>query len=128
VCSSDLDETIEIRLARSDAILATAPVLLACFVSLAAADDYGDERRARAERDMFVAAGGAAVQNLMVALGAQGVGSCWISSSLFAPDVAARVLDLGPDWQALGCVAAGYAQDPLPPRSSVGAQDMLDIR
>ena len=122
------DETIERRLRRSDEILATAPVLLACFVSLAGADTYEDDRRARAERDMFIAAGGAAVQNLMVALAAQAVGSCWISSSLFAPDVAARALGLGDEWQALGCVAAGYARVAPPPRFPSDSQEILDIR
>lgn len=122
------DETITRRIRRSDEILERAPVLIACFVSLAAADTYPDERRARAERDMFVAAGGAAVQNLMVALAAQSVGSCWISSSLFAPGVAARTLGLGPGWQALGCVAAGYASDPPAARRKAGSQDLLDIR
>jgi len=122
------NETISRRLARSDSILETSPVLIACFVSLSGSDDYGDARRARAERDMFVAAGGAAVQSLMVALAAQGVGSCWISSSLFAPEIAASALDLGPEWQALGCVAAGYARDDPHPRSTANIQDILDIR
>jgi len=122
------EETIARRLAKSDEILATAPVLVACFVSLAGTDDYSDARRARAERDMFIAAGGAAVQNLMVALAAQAVGSCWISSSLFAPDVAARALGLGSEWQALGCVAAGYAQTPPATRFPTDSQEILDIR
>ena len=122
------EETIARRLAKSDQILATAPVLVACFVSLAGTDDYSDARRARAERDMFIAAGGAAVQNLMVALAAQAVGSCWISSSLFAPDVAARALGLGSEWQALGCVAAGYAQTPPATRFPTDSQEILDIR
>jgi coenzyme F420-0:L-glutamate ligase/coenzyme F420-1:gamma-L-glutamate ligase len=122
------DKTISHRLARSDAVLANAPVLLACFVSLAAADDYKDERRARAERDMFITAGGAAIQNLRVALAAQAVGSCWISSSLFAPEVAARALGLEADWHALGCVAAGYAQGPSLPRVPTDPLEFLDIR
>jgi coenzyme F420-0:L-glutamate ligase/coenzyme F420-1:gamma-L-glutamate ligase len=121
-------ETISRRAKRSDEILQAAPVLIACFVSLAAADRYPDERRARAERDMFVAAGGAAVQNLMVALAAQSVGSCWISSSLFAPEVAARTLGLGPEWHALGCVAAGYPSEPRAARRTGSSQDFLDIR
>ncbi|HEV2685509.1 MAG TPA: nitroreductase family protein, partial [Actinomycetota bacterium] len=122
------DETVSRRIEKSDQILEAAPVLIACFVSPAATDHYTDERRARAERDMFVAAGGAAVQNLMIALAAQSVGSCWISSSLFAPEVAARALDLGPEWQALGCVAAGYASEPPAARRAAGSQDLLDIR
>ena len=122
------EATIARRLARSDEVLSKAPVLLACFVSLADADDYPDEPRARAERDMFVAAGGAAVQNLMVALAAQAVGSCWISSSMFAPEVAARALGLGAGWLAIGCVAAGYAQAPAVPRFPTDSQEFLDIR
>ena len=122
------DETISQRIKRSDEILEAAPVLIACFVSLAAADHYTDERRARAEHDMFVAAGGAAVQNLMVALAAQSVGSCWISSSVFAPEVAARALGLDAQWHALGCVAAGYASEPPAARRTVDSQGFLDIR
>jgi coenzyme F420-0:L-glutamate ligase/coenzyme F420-1:gamma-L-glutamate ligase len=121
-------ETISRRLHRSDQILANAPVLIACFVSLEASDTYADQRRARAERDMFVAAGGAAIQNLMVALAAQALGSCWISSSLFAPDVAARALHLSEDWQALGCVAAGYPAEQPAARQAPLSQDFFDIR
>jgi len=116
------------RVARSDAILGDAPVLLACFVSLAGVDPYPDERRARAEREMFIAATGAAIQNLMVAFAAQAVGSCWLSSSLFAPDVARDVVGFGPEWQPVGCVAAGYAADTPTQRKPIDPSGSLDIR
>ena len=77
---------------------------------------------------MFVAAGGAAVQNLMVALQAQGVGSCWISSTMFCEVQAAEALGLGPEWVAIGCVAAGYAAGIQVPRREVEIGDVLDIR
>jgi dehydro coenzyme F420 reductase / coenzyme F420-0:L-glutamate ligase / coenzyme F420-1:gamma-L-glutamate ligase len=127
-------DVIERRIQRSDAILRAAPALLACFVSTKGADEYVEERharaaqRARGEREMFVAAGGAAVQNLMVALQAQGVGSCWISTTMFCPADARDALGLGPDWVALGCVAAGYAAGIQVPRGEVEIGDVLDIR
>jgi len=124
-----LDEpSIAKRLQRSDSLLREAPALFACFVSLSGADKYTDQRRARAEREMFVAAAGAAVQNLMVALAAESIGSCWISSSLFAPDVAARTLGLGEEWLAVGCVAAGYAVETQQPRPPADPEDFLDVR
>lgn len=110
------EQTIQRRIARSDAILGTAPVLVLPFVSLDGAHPYPDRLRRRAEREMFLLAGGAGLQNLQVALAAQGVGSAWISSTLFCGDVVAEVLDLPDHWLPLGSVAIGYPPPDFTPR------------
>jgi coenzyme F420-0:L-glutamate ligase/coenzyme F420-1:gamma-L-glutamate ligase len=131
---SDLDAdkarmgAIDRRLGRSRTLLGGAPVLLACFVSLAGADRYSDARRLLAEREMFVAAAGAAIQNLMIALSAQGVASCWLSTSLFCTDEAAAALGLSGEWQAVGCVIAGYPRDEARPRPPLDPAPFLDVR
>jgi coenzyme F420-0:L-glutamate ligase len=104
---------------RSEALLGEAPVLALPFVTLAAADHYPDDRRRQAERDMFVLATGAAVQNFMLALHAQGFASAWLSSSLFCKPEAAAAVGLGPEWLAMGAVAAGRAAEEPPPRPMV---------
>jgi coenzyme F420-0:L-glutamate ligase / coenzyme F420-1:gamma-L-glutamate ligase len=114
-------EVIERRRARSEALLGGAPVLAVPSVSLGGADEYLDERRREAEREMFLLATGAAVQNFMLALHAQGFASCWVSSTLFCKEETRVALGLASEWLPMGAVAAG----PFPPGGS-SPRPMLD--
>src|SRR5256714_1611813 len=109
------EEVIERRLARSDAMLAQAPVLIVPAVRLRGAHSYPDDERAAAEREMFLLSAGAAVQSLMLALHAQGVASCWVSSTLFCKEEARGALDLKEERLPMGSVAARPPPEGSPP-------------
>ncbi|WP_232376535.1 coenzyme F420-0:L-glutamate ligase [Amycolatopsis aidingensis] len=110
------EEQIAKRLSKGD-ILFEAPEVVVPFLRTDGAHTYPDQRRNACEHTMFTVAGGAAVQGLLVALAAEGLGSCWIGSTIFAADVVRDVLGLGPEWEPLGAVAIGHPVDgPQPPR------------
>ena len=114
------EDVIARRLTRSDELLGRAPVLAIPFLTMSNADDYADERRRQAERDMFVLATGASVQNLMLALHAQGLGSAWVSSTLFCRPETADALGLDQTWLAMGAVAVGRPPaEEAPPRPAL---------
>ncbi|MBV0916296.1 coenzyme F420-0:L-glutamate ligase [Mycobacteroides chelonae] len=121
-------ESVEKRVARGQ-ILYDAPEIVIPFLVPDGAHDYPDERRHAAEHTMFTVAVGAAVQALLVALAARGVGSCWIGSTIFAADVVRRQLELDASWEPMGAIAIGYPhgypEETLEPRTPLPAGQML---
>lgn len=112
------DEQIQRRVQRGD-LLFDAPEVVIPFLVPDGAHTYPDERRSTAEHTMFTVAGGAAVQGLLVALAAAGLGSCWVGSTIFCPDVVRETLGLDPNWEPLGAIAIGHpvqAPEPRAPR------------
>jgi coenzyme F420-0:L-glutamate ligase/coenzyme F420-1:gamma-L-glutamate ligase len=96
--------------------LRDAPLIVVPCLELSAAHAYPDDRRSQAERDMFTVSMGAAVENFLVALAVENLGSAWISSTLFCQELAARALDLPPGWSPMGTVAIGHPAAPPPNR------------
>jgi len=68
------------------------------------------------------------VQNLLVALAVEGLGSCWVSSTLFCGPVAATALDLPASWEPMGAVGVGHPAAAPAPRPDRTPDSFLTIR
>ncbi|MCX4969754.1 coenzyme F420-0:L-glutamate ligase [Streptomyces sp. NBC_00654] len=101
------EESITKRVRRGD-VLRNAPYLAVPCLVMDGSHTYGDERRDTAEREMFVVAAGAGVQNFLVALAGERLGSAWVSSTMFCRDAVREVLELPESWDPLGAVAIGH--------------------
>jgi coenzyme F420-0:L-glutamate ligase/coenzyme F420-1:gamma-L-glutamate ligase len=93
-------------------VLRHAPVLVVPCLVTDGAHTYPDDRRATAEEQMFLLAMGAGVQNMLICLAADGLGSCWVSSTLFCPAVVHTVLRLPATWRPMGAVGIGHPAHP----------------
>lgn len=77
---------------------------------------------------MFLVAMGAGVENLLMAPAARGLGSAWVSSTLFCQDVARDILALPGTWQPMGPVPVGHAATRPSQRPPRDPDDFLTIR
>ena len=109
-------EQIARRVRRGEPLRRAPLIIVPCLVA-DAAHAYPDARRSAAERTMFVVSMGAAVENLLVALAVEGLGSCWVSSTLFCADIAAAALGLPAGWEPMGAVGVGHPATAVADRS-----------
>ncbi|MCX5607634.1 MULTISPECIES: coenzyme F420-0:L-glutamate ligase [unclassified Streptomyces] len=121
------EESIAKRVRRGDVLRAAPYLVVPCLVT-DGAHDYGHARRDTAEREMFVVAMGAGVQNFLVALAGERLGSAWVSSTMFCRDVVREVLGLPEDWDPMGTVAVGHAAEPPRERPARSAADFIQVR
>ncbi|MGW1030056.1 coenzyme F420-0:L-glutamate ligase [Streptomyces sp. NPDC002577] len=121
------EESIAKRVRRGD-VLRNAPYLVVPCLVTDGAHTYGDPRRDGAEREMFVVAAGAGVQNFLVALAGERLGSAWVSSTMFCREVVREVLELPEGWDPMGAVAVGHAAEPPKARPARAAADFIAVR
>ncbi|MFD7615009.1 coenzyme F420-0:L-glutamate ligase [Streptomyces sp. NPDC059828] len=121
------EESIAKRIKRGD-VLRRAPYLAVPCLVMDGSHSYGDERRDSAEREMFVVAAGAGVQNFLVALAGEGLGSAWVSSTMFCREVVREVLDLPATWDPMGAVAVGRAAEPPRERPGRDTETFIAVR
>lgn len=120
------DDEITRRVARGN-VLRTAPTVIFPFIDLASGAHTYPEPAGRnlSELHMFLIAGGAAVENILISIANQGFGSAWISSSIFCPHTMREHLQLPDSYWPLGGIAVGRPAASAPAREEVDIEKLL---
>ncbi len=111
--ADSLDEAeIERRLANSRERIERPPVVVIACLYLGDAHVYPDPERQRAEYLMAVQSLGAASQNFLLSIHAQGLASGWMCAPLFCPDVIREALGLSSDLEPQAMFPVGHMDKP----------------
>ncbi len=108
-------EAIRTRNDRSVNRISGAPLGILALLDGSCLPDPGG-RRSEGERLLHVQSVAAAVQNLLLAAHAEGLGACWICAPAFCPQTVREALGLHESWTAQALILAGYpAEEPDKP-------------
>lgn len=111
LADGDASEAVERDVARSYRRITNPPVVIAVCLSMRDMDAYPDETRNRNEWVMAVQGVSMAAQNMWLAAHSLGLSMGWLCAPLFAPDVVRQTLGLPADWEPLGLMPLGYADE-----------------
>ena len=105
---------IAIRRAKSQARLVATPTLIVPCLYVADLDRYPDEDRNAAEVTMAIQSIGAAIQNLLLSVYADGYDAGWMCAPLFCPDIVRSSLGLDAALDPHAIITVGIAaKDPV---------------
>ena len=88
-----------------------APALIVACLTMEDMKVYSDERRQRSERDLAMQSLGAAIQNMLLAAHAEGLGACWFSAPSFCKETVRKVLKIPEVVEPQALIALGYAAE-----------------
>jgi coenzyme F420-0:L-glutamate ligase / coenzyme F420-1:gamma-L-glutamate ligase len=109
-------EEIKIKAARSRDRIIHAPVAIVLCLDMIDMDVYPDDRRNKAEYLMATQSVANAGIQLLLAAHAEGLGSVWVCSPLFAQETVQKALDLPGSWEPQALYFLGYPVEIPEPR------------
>ena len=93
---------------RSYARITSAPLVIVAFLTMEDMDSYPDPARSAAEHLMAVQGVAMAVNNILLAAHAAGLGACWMCAPLFCSPVVVEAVGAPEHWQAQALLTLGY--------------------
>lgn len=109
-------DDIEKKVTRSRDRIISAPLVIILSVDMTDMDIYPDRRRKKAEYIMATQSAANAGMQLLLAAHAEGLGSVWVCSPLFAQETVQNILNLPKSWEPQAMYLLGYSAEIPQPR------------
>jgi F420 biosynthesis protein FbiB-like protein len=107
LADGDDPEEVERDVARSYARITEAPLVILVCLDTRDMDQYPDERRRAAEHVMAIQSTAMAMQNILLAAHAEGMGACVMCAPLFCGPTVVAALRLPKGWEPQSLVTLG---------------------
>ncbi|HMV96532.1 MAG TPA: nitroreductase family protein [Anaerolineales bacterium] len=104
-------ENVQRKVSRSRERIVAAPVVIILSVDMTDMDTYPDTRRKKAEYIMATQSTANAGMQMLLAAHAEGLGSVWVCSPLFAQETVQNVLGLPRSWEPQAMYFLGYPSE-----------------
>jgi F420 biosynthesis protein FbiB-like protein len=100
---------------------ATAPVLILACLTMEGMDNF-NEKRQKLERDLAMQSLAAALENILLAAHAKGLGTCWFCAPSICKETVRKTLKIPDEVEPEALITMGYpAEEPsAPPRRQLG--------
>lgn len=124
LADGDSASVVKADVLRSKSRIVEAPVVIFVFMTMEEMDAYPDSKRQNAEQVMAIQGTAMAMQNLLLAAHAEGLGACVMCAPLFCPEVITRTLATPADWNPQALITIGV---PEVVRARKARKSLLDV-
>jgi coenzyme F420-0:L-glutamate ligase/coenzyme F420-1:gamma-L-glutamate ligase len=101
-------DKIDARVNKSRERITSAPLVIILCLDMSEMDSYPDEVRKKAEYLIATQSAANAGMQLLLAAHAEGLGSVWVCSPMFAQETVQNALDISKDWEPQAMFLIGY--------------------
>ena len=104
VSEKDLENLVKASVER----FTKAPIVIVLCLTMVEMHPYPDKRRQKIEFLMGVQSVAAAIENMLLAAHAMGLGACWFCAPLFCPETLRKVLHIPSSVEPQALITVGY--------------------
>jgi coenzyme F420-0:L-glutamate ligase/coenzyme F420-1:gamma-L-glutamate ligase len=120
-------EKIDVRVDKSRERITSAPVVIILCLDISEMDSYPDEARRKAEYLIATQSAANAGMQLLLAAHAEGLGSVWVCSPMFAQETVQNALGISKHWEPQAMFLIGYPVEIPEARARKPLEEIIKI-